>query len=79
MDSLCTTDQGFGPKNALSNLMDQIDTPSQVNGLSMHFTLNYLISSLVIIVTLSGYNNSLNRIQFPVRKYVKTLIQTTPL
>jgi len=39
MDFLCTTYQDFGPKNALSNLMDQIDTPSQVNGLSMHFTL----------------------------------------
>ena len=39
MDSLCTTDQDFRPKNALLNLMDQIDTPLQVNGLSMHFTL----------------------------------------
>ena len=38
MDSLCTTDQDFEPKNALLNLMDQIDTPLQVNGLSMHFT-----------------------------------------
>ena len=42
MDSLCTTYQDFGPKNALSNLMDQIDTPSQVNELSMHFTLTSL-------------------------------------
>ena len=40
--ALCTTDQGFGIKNALSNLMNQIDTPSQVNELSMHFTLTSL-------------------------------------
>jgi hypothetical protein len=40
MDSLCTTNQDFGPKNVLSNLMDQIDTASQVNGLSIHFTLS---------------------------------------
>jgi len=38
MDSLHIPDQDFGPINALSNLMDQIDTPSQINGLSMHFT-----------------------------------------
>ena len=38
MDFLCIVDQDFGSKNALSNLMDQIDTSSQVNRLSMHFT-----------------------------------------
>jgi hypothetical protein len=43
MDSLCTADQDFGPKNILSNMMYQIDTPSQVNGLSMYFTLKTMI------------------------------------
>ena len=37
MDSLCITDQDFGTKTALSNLMDQIDVALQVSGLSIHF------------------------------------------
>jgi hypothetical protein len=39
MDSLSTTDDGFVSADALLNLMDQIDTASQDNGLYMHFTL----------------------------------------
>jgi len=40
MNSLCTINQSFRTKNALLKLMDQIGTPSQVNGLFMHFTLD---------------------------------------
>jgi hypothetical protein len=38
MDPLFITNQDFGPKNTLSNLMDQIDTATQINGLCMRFT-----------------------------------------
>ena len=33
----CSTNEVFGPKNALSKLMAQIDTAAQVNGLFLHF------------------------------------------
>jgi len=46
MDSLYITSQDFGPKNILSNLMDQIDTASQVNVLFMHFTLYFFYRKL---------------------------------
>jgi len=52
IDSLCTTDQDFGLKNTLSNLMNQIDTTSQVNGLSMHFTLYVYIVTLPSLLQL---------------------------
>lgn len=39
MGSLYTIDQLVGPKNAVLKLMDQIDIGSQVNAVSMHFTL----------------------------------------
>ena len=52
MDFLCTTYQDFGPKNALSNLMDQIDITSQVNGLSMHFTIYVYVATLPSLLQL---------------------------
>ena len=60
MSSLRTTDEDFGPINALSNLMDQIDTPSQVNGLSMHSTHNLLLSKLIDLTT----NRRNNKLKF---------------